>query len=411
MSQLRVTFTNLQGESLAGVLEMPTSTVKSYALFAHCFTCSKNNPAATWIARTLANQGIAVLRFDFTGLGDSTGEFSHTNFSSNVQDVLAAAQYLEQQYVAPSLLIGHSLGGSAVLAAAQELPFVKAVATIGAPATAAHLKHLFADSYHQLMQQSSVEVQLGGRKFNIRRQFIDDLEKYNSVAHIKALNKALLIFHSSADNVVSIDEAARIYTAARHPKSFVSLDHADHLLSDSKDAHYVADVLSAWVSRYLSTEQTTVNDNATEAPVIQPGSVIVRECDKKFTREILTPHHRLISDEPIALGGADLGFNPYELLLAALGSCTSMTLRMYANHKQIDLQGIQVELHHDRIHVEDCVDCDKHPQQIDVINRDIQLTGHLDEQQRARLLDIANACPVHKTLCNKIQVNTRLVDE
>ena len=411
MSQMGVTFTNLQGESLAGVLEMPTSTVKSYALFAHCFTCSKNNPAATWIARTLANQGIAVLRFDFTGLGDSTGDFSHTNFSSNVQDVLAAAQYLEQQYVAPSLLIGHSLGGSAVLAAAQELPFVKAVATIGAPATAAHLKHLFADSYHQLMQQSSVEVQLGGRKFNIRRQFIDDLEKYNSVAHIKALNKALLIFHSSADNVVSIDEAARIYTAARHPKSFVSLDHADHLLSDSKDAHYVADVLSAWVSRYLSTEQTTVNDNATEAPVIQPGSVIVRECDKKFTREILTPHHRLISDEPIALGGADLGFNPYELLLAALGSCTSMTLRMYANHKQIDLQGIQVELHHDRIHVEDCVDCDKHPQQIDVINRDIQLTGHLDEQQRARLLDIANACPVHKTLCNKIQVNTRLVDE
>ena len=411
MSQMGVTFTNLQGESLAGVLEMPTSTVKSYALFAHCFTCSKNNPAATWIARTLANQGIAVLRFDFTGLGDSTGEFSHTNFSSNVQDVLAAAQYLEQQYVAPSLLIGHSLGGSAVLAAAQELPFVKAVATIGAPATAAHLKHLFADSYHQLMQQSSVEVQLGGRKFNIRRQFIDNMEKYNSVAHIKALNKALLIFHSSADNVVSIDEAARIYTAARHPKSFVSLDHADHLLSDSKDAHYVADVLSAWVSRYLSTEQTTVNDNATEAPVIQPGSVIVRECDKKFTREILTPHHRLISDEPIALGGADLGFNPYELLLAALGSCTSMTLRMYANHKQIDLQGIQVELHHDRIHVEDCVDCDKHPQQIDVINRDIQLTGHLDEQQRARLLDIANACPVHKTLCNKIQVNTRLVDE
>ena len=411
MSQMGVTFTNLQGESLAGVLEMPTSTVKSYALFAHCFTCSKNNPAATWIARTLANQGIAVLRFDFTGLGDSTGEFSHTNFSSNVQDVLTAAQYLEQQYVAPSLLIGHSLGGSAVLAAAQELPFVKAVATIGAPATAAHLKHLFADSYHQLMQQSSVEVQLGGRKFNIRRQFIDDLEKYNSVAHIKALNKALLIFHSSADNVVSIDEAARIYTAARHPKSFVSLDHADHLLSDSKDAHYVADVLSAWVSRYLSTEQTTVNDNATEAPVIQPGSVIVRECDKKFTREILTPHHRLISDEPIALGGADLGFNPYELLLAALGSCTSMTLRMYANHKQIDLQGIQVELHHDRIHVEDCADCDKHPQQIDVINRDIQLTGHLDEQQRARLLDIANACPVHKTLCNKIQVNTRLVDE
>ncbi|MGV8713043.1 MAG: bifunctional alpha/beta hydrolase/OsmC family protein [Nitrosomonas sp.] len=407
---MRATFNNQQGESLAGVLEMPSGAIKSYALFAHCFTCSKNNPAATWIARALANQGIAVLRFDFTGLGDSTGEFSHTNFSSNVQDLFAAAQYLEQQYVAPSLLIGHSLGGSAVLAAAQELPTVKAIATIGAPATAVHLKHLFADSYHQLTQRSSVEMQLGGRTFNIRRQFIDDLEKYNSVAHIQVLNKALLIFHSPADKVVSIDEAARIYTAARHPKSFVSLDHADHMLSDSRDAHYVADVLSAWVSRYLTAEQTVAKDDSHGEPVIQPGSVIVRECDKKFTREILTSHHRLISDEPIAMGGADLGLNPYELLLAALGSCTSMTLRMYANHKQIDLQDIQVELHHDRIHANDCAGCDEHPQQIDVITRVIRLNGNLDEKQRTRLLEIANACPVHKTLNNKIQINTSLMD-
>lgn len=410
MSQMRATFNNQQGESLAGVLEMPSGAIKSYALFAHCFTCSKNNPAATWIARALANQGIAVLRFDFTGLGDSTGEFSHTNFSSNVQDLLAAAQYLEQQYVAPSLLIGHSLGGSAVLAAAQELPTVKAIATIGAPATAVHLKHLFADSYHQLTQRSSVEVQLGGRTFNIRRQFIDDLEKYNSVAHIEVLNKALLIFHSPADKVVSIDEAARIYTAARHPKSFVSLDHADHMLSDSRDAHYVADVLSAWVSRYLTAEETVAKDDSHGESVIQPGSVIVRECDKKFTREILTSHHRLISDEPIAMGGADLGLNPYELLLAALGSCTSMTLRMYANHKQIDLLDIQVELHHDRIHANDCAGCDEHPQQVDVITRVIQLNGNLDEKQRTRLLEIANACPVHKTLNNKIQINTSLMD-
>ncbi|MBL8496520.1 OsmC family protein [Nitrosomonas sp. JL21] len=410
MSQAVVTFKNPQGESLAGVLEIPSGPIKSYALFAHCFTCSKNNPAATWITCALASQGIAVLRFDFTGLGDSSGEFSHTNFSSNVQDLLAAAQYLEDHYAAPSLLIGHSLGGSAVLAAAQELVAVKAVATIGAPATAAHLKHLFADSYHQLTQQSSVEVQLGGRAFNIRRQFIEDLEKYNSVAHIHALNKALLIFHSPADTIVSIDEAARIYTAAKHPKSFVSLDHADHLLSDSKDAYYVANVLSAWVGRYLTVEQAAVKENATDVPVIQPGSVIVRECDKKFTREILTSHHRLISDEPIALGGTDLGFNPYELLLAALGSCTSMTLRMYANHKQIDLQDIQVELHHDRIHANDCAGCDEHPQQIDVITRVIQLTGHLDEKQRTRLLEIANACPVHKTLNSKIQINTSLMD-
>lgn len=411
MPQIATIFKNPQGESLAGVLEMPSKDVKSYALFAHCFTCSKNNPAATWISRALANQGIAVLRFDFTGLGGSTGEFSHTNFSSNVQDLLSAAQYLEQQYAAPSLLIGHSLGGSAVLAAAQKLSAVKAVVTIGAPATAAHLKHLFADSYKQLTQQSAVEVQLGGRKLNIRRQFIEDLEKYNSVEHIQALNKALLIFHSPADTIVSIDEAARIYTSAKHPKSFVSLEHADHLLSNSKDAHYVADVLSAWASRYVTTEQATSQENSIDAPIVQPGSVLVRESDKKFTREILTAHHRLISDEPIASGGADLGFNPYELLLAALGSCTSMTLRMYANHKQIDLQDIRVELHHDRIHADDCTGCDEQPQQIDVITRAIQLTGNLDEKQRARLLEIANACPVHKTLNNKIQINTSVANK
>ena len=231
MPRIEAVFKNLQGESLSGSLEMPSGAVKSYALFAHCFTCSKNNLAATRIARALADLGIAVLRFDFTGLGNSKGDFSNTNFSSNLQDLLAAANYLEQHYAAPTLLIGHSLGGSAVLAVAQDLPAVKAVITIGAPATATHVKHLFADSYHELKDKQSIQVELGGRSFNIQRQFIDDLEKYNSVAHIKALKKALLIFHAPLDNVVSIEEAARIYTAAKHPKSFVSLDHADHLLS------------------------------------------------------------------------------------------------------------------------------------------------------------------------------------
>lgn len=410
MSTIEAIFQNQQGESLAGSLEMPSGTVKSYALFAHCFTCSKNNLAATRIARALANLGIAVLRFDFTGLGNSKGDFSSTNFSSNLLDLLSAAQYLEQHYAAPSLLIGHSLGGSAVLAVAQDIPSVKAVVTISAPATAAHIKHLFVDSYQQLKQQSSVEVQLGGRNFNIRRQFIDDLEKYNSDIHIQTLDKALLIFHSPADTLVSIDEAARIYTAAKHPKSFVSLDQADHLLSDAQDSEYVAEVLSAWVSRYLETDQPGARETQAGLLAIEPGSVIVRECDKKFTREILTQSHRVISDEPVALGGADLGFNPYELLLAALGSCTSMTLRMYANHKQIDLQSIQVELHHDRIHAKDCADCDKQPEHMEVITRTIQLTGNMDEKQRTRLLEIANSCPVHKTLRNKIQIETSLMD-
>ncbi len=410
MPRIEAVFENSEGESLTGLLEMPTGAIKSYALFAHCFTCSKDNPAAARIALALASRGIAVLRFDFTGLGTSAGDFSDTNFSSNIQDLLVAAQYLEQQYAAPSLLIGHSLGGAAVLAAAQELPSVKAVVTIGAPATASHVKHLFADSYHKLQDQQSVQVELGGRSFNIRRQFIDDLEKYNSVAHIGELRKALLILHAPLDDTVSIDEAARIFSAAKHPKSFVSLDHADHMLSDPQDSQYVAEVLSAWASCYLKTSQLSEKQEETAGSSVKQGVVIVRERDKKFTREILTQHHRLISDEPIALGGSDLGFNPYELLLAALGSCTSMTLRMYANHKQIDLQDIQVELQHDRIHAEDCADCEKQKTQIDVLTRSIRLTGDLSDQQRARLLEIANKCPVHKTLQNKIQIDTNLTD-
>ncbi|UJP00868.1 MAG: alpha/beta fold hydrolase [Nitrosomonas sp.] len=410
MPRIQAVFQNAQGESLSGLLEMPSGAIKSYALFAHCFTCSKDNPAAARIALALADRGIAVLRFDFTGLGNSQGDFSNTNFSSNLQDLLAAARYLEQHYAAPALLIGHSLGGAAVLAVAQDLPQVNAVVTIGAPATATHVKHLFADSYRELQNQPSVQVELAGRSFKIQRQFIDDLEKYNSVAHIGALKKALLICHSPVDDVVSIDEAGRIFTAAKHPKSFVSLDHADHLLSNPEDSHYVAEVLAAWASRYLKTDQVPVKTAGALRPTVEPGSVIVRECDKKFTREILTPRHRLISDEPIALGGADLGLNPYELLLAALGSCTSMTLRMYANHKQIDLQDITVELHHSRIHAEDCNDCEKQKTQIDVITRAIQLSGNLSDQQRTRLLEIANQCPVHKTLQNKIRIDTNLVD-
>ncbi|WP_297324651.1 alpha/beta fold hydrolase [Nitrosomonas sp.] len=410
MPRIETVFKNAHGESLSGSLEMPSGAVKSYALFAHCFTCSKNNLAATRIARALADFGIAVLRFDFTGLGNSQGDFSNTNFSSNLQDLLAAAHYLEAHYAAPSLLIGHSLGGSAVLAAAQDLAAVKAVVTIGAPATAAHIKHLFADSYQQLKNQQSVQVELGGRSFKIQHQFVDDLEKYNSVAHIKALEKALLIFHSPLDDVVPIDEATRIYTAAKHPKSFVSLDHADHLLSNPEDSRYVAEVLSAWASRYLATDQIPVKKADSEMQAVAPGSVIVCERDKKFTREISMQHHTLISDEPIAMGGADLGPNPYELLLAALGSCTSMTLRMYANHKQLDLQDIQVELHHSRIHAEDCVSCEEQPALIDRITRVIQLTGNLDPKQRARLLEIANQCPVHKTLQNKMQIETSIID-
>ncbi len=407
MPRIKATFDNAEGESLAGLLETPDGPINAYALFAHCFTCSKDISAASRITRALAQQGIAVLRFDFTGLGNSDGDFSNTNFSSNLQDLICAAEFLEDQYAAPELLIGHSLGGAAVLAVSQHLPSVKAVATIGAPATAGHVRHLFAKSHEEIMEKQSACVELSGRRFMIKRQFIDDLEQHNSLDHISALKKALLILHSPLDQTVLIDEAARIYTAAKHPKSFVSLDNADHLLSRRQDAEYVANVLAAWAGRYFDGSQFSIDNKKSPAPVVMTGKVVVREQNKKFTREIFTEHHRLISDEPESMGGNDLGANPYELLLAALGSCTSMTLRMYANHKKIDLRDIEVELFHDRIHAEDCETCEKQDQMIDKISRIITLTGNLDEEQRIRLLEIADKCPVHKTLTNQIHIETR----
>jgi putative redox protein len=413
MPRTQVLFYNKQNESLSGLLELPNARINCYAIFAHCFTCSKDGIAATYISRALAENGVAVLRFDFTGLGNSAGDFPNTNFSSNLDDLFAAAEFLQENYAAPQLLIGHSLGGSAVLAVAKQIESVRGVVTINSPATAEHVKHLFDDAHNEILNNQSAKVSLGGRSFTIQKQFIEDLDRYNTLDHIKALGKALLVFHSPVDQVVSIDEATRIYVAAKHPKSFITLDQADHLLSDKGDANYVAAVITAWVSRYLadsfSSEGTSVNSRQDDAlPVIQPGTVIVRERDKKFAREIFTQQHRLVSDEPVEQGGADSGVNPYELLLAALGSCTSMTLRMYANHKKLDLEDIEVTLRHSRVHLDDCETCDDKNTLVDKINREIKLVGRLDDDQRKRLLEIADKCPVHKTLVNEIVIETKL---
>jgi putative redox protein len=415
MPSTQVLFQNKQKKSLSGLLELPEVRVNCFAIFAHCFTCSKDGIAATYISRALAENGVAVLRFDFTGLGNSAGDFSNTNFSSNLDDLFAAAEFLQKQYAAPQLLIGHSLGGSAVLAVANQIESIKAVVTINAPATAEHVKHLFVDAHNEILNNQSAEVSLGGRSFTIQKQFIEDLNRHNTLNHIKQLGKALLVFHSPVDQVVSIDEATRIYVAAKHPKSFISLDHADHLLSDKGDADYVAAVIIAWVSRYLadssSFESFFVNNHHDDAlPIIPPGTVIVRERDKKFTREIFTQQHRFISDEPVEQGGADSGANPYELLLAALGSCTSMTLRMYANHKKLDLEDIEVTLRHSHVHLDDCATCDEKNSLVDKISREIRLVGQLNEDQRKRLLEIADKCPVHKTLVNEIVIETKLTE-
>ncbi len=410
MARIKLEFSNAEGHTLAGLLETPPGEVptRRYALFAHCFTCGKDIAAASRISRALAARGIAVLRFDFTGLGNSDGDFANTNFSSNLQDLLAAAARLEQSFAAPSLLVGHSLGGAAVLAAAPRLPSVEAVVTIGAPATASHLRHLFSGSAEQLERDGEADVRIGRRQFRIRRQFLDDLQHYVDADHIRRLKRALLVFHSPVDEIVSIDEAAKIYRAALHPKSFISLDDADHLLSNRDDAEYVAETIVAWASRYLGLRQHPSEPSPGTAPRVGPGEVAVTERDERFLRGLYSEHHQCLADEPAAAGGTDLGPSPYDLLLMALGACTSMTLRMYANQKGLALDDVEVRLRHERVYAEDCAGCDRAQRRIERITRRLLLTGDLSAEERARLLQIADRCPVHQTLAAGPEILTRL---
>jgi len=408
MARLKASFTNSQGESLSGLLEIPDSETKAYALFAHCFTCSKDIAAASRITRALANKGIAVLRFDFTGLGNSDGDFANTNFSSNISDLIQAANHLKENHAAPVMIIGHSLGGAAVLAAAHKIPSIKAVVTIGAPSTGHHVEHLFSHAKEEIVNNDEALVDLAGRKFTIKKQFVEDINNYNDVDHISQLNKALLVLHSPIDETVSIDEAAKIYSAAKHPKSFISLDKADHLLSRREDSEYVASVISSWAARYLDITDSKHEAASGTAPNIESGHVLITEQNKNFTRKIYTEDHQLIADEPLSANGSNLGPNPYELLLAALGACTSMTMRMYATRKKLSLDNIEVTLKHDHIHAEDCSDCDSKTGLVDKIKKTIKLEGNLTDAEQQRLLEIADMCPVHKTLHNEIKIETHL---
>ena len=413
MARIKLEFPNAEGEQLAGLLETPDShtPIKQYALFAHCFTCGKDVAAASRISRALAKSGVAVLRFDFTGLGNSDGDFANTNFSSNVQDLLAAAKKLEQDYRAPSLLIGHSLGGAAVLSAAPQLPSIRAVATIGAPATADHVQHLFQGAVSELEASGEAEVSIGARRFNIKKQLLDDLNQHASAQHIGQLKRALLIFHAPLDNIVSIDEAAKIYQAAKHPKSFISLDQADHLLSKAQDAEYVASTLVAWAERYLPQEDSQDN-NRNNIPKIDNNDVMITELDKKFLRGLYSKSHQWVADEPLSVGGGNQGPTPYDLLLMSLGACTSMTIRMYANHKKLPLEDVDIRLSHDRVHADDCVECSEEREgKVERITRTITLKGDLTEAQRQRILQIADRCPVHRTLESDPVITSRLSDD
>jgi putative redox protein len=406
MPSERVEFTGSQGDVLAARLDRPLAAPRAYALFAHCFTCSKDIFAASRIARALAAYGVAVLRFDFTGLGSSQGEFANTNFSSNVEDLVRAADYLRQHERAPAILIGHSLGGTAVLAAASRVPEAVAVATIGAPADPAHVSRLLAAHTAEIESEGEAEVVLGGRTFRIRKQFLDDLAGHKLDAAIGAMNKALLVLHSPIDETVAIDDAARIFTAAKHPKSFVSLDSADHLLTRPADAEYVAEVLAGWASRYLPAAEA-------EAPAVaDQGEVVVSETgESRFAQAIVAGAHRLAADEPASVGGGDTGPTPYGLLLAALGACTTMTLRLYAERKKLPLEKVSVRLRHEKIHARDCENCETQEGRIDRIEREIVLEGPLDGAQRQRLLEIAEKCPVHRTLHSEVLIESHLSDQ
>lgn len=403
MKTIKLNFPNQEGQNLAARLELPVDKrVNAYAIFAHCFTCSKNLIAVSHISRALASKGIGVLRFDFTGLGESEGDFEDTNFSSNVSDLVTAADYLKENYGEAKILVGHSLGGAAVLMAASKLKNIEAIVTIGAPADPAHVTHLFKNSLEKIEKSGKAEVSLGGRPFTITKQFVKDLEAYDKSEVLKQLKKPLLVMHSPQDTIVDIKNAEKIYVSAMHPKSYISLDAADHLLTKREDAEYVGQMVAAWASRYVTF-------NKPKQLETQEQVVVRNEADKGLLTEVMANGHFLLADEPEDMGGTNLGGSPYDLLMAGLGTCTAMTIRMYANHKKWPLEEVKVHLTREKRHAEDATDLNE-KNKLEYIDRYIELNGNLSNEQRVRILEIANKCPVHKTLSNGLEVNTTLKD-
>ncbi len=401
----RLSFLSATGDRLAARYDQPIGPIRATAIFAHCFTCSKDLAAPSRISRALAEQGFGVLRFDFTGLGHSEGEFENTDFSSNIEDLAAAADHLRATEGAPALLIGHSLGGAAVLAAAERIPEARAVVTLGAPANPRHVQRLLASSLDEIRRDGVGEVEIAGRTFRIRREMIEDLDAHPLAERMASLRKALLVLHAPRDEIVGIENASEIFLAARHPKSFVSLDDADHLLSNRADGEYAARVIAAWASRYLPADSA-------EQRASEPGGVHVEETGYGlFATDVSVGAHLLRADEPRAVGGDDTGPTPYGLLAAALGACTTMTMRMYANRKQWPLEKVSVSVAHEKIHAKDCEACETQTGRVDRFDRRLRIEGpELTAEQRARLIEIADRCPVHRTLHSEVDVRT-LIDE
>jgi uncharacterized OsmC-like protein/alpha/beta superfamily hydrolase len=408
----RITFPGSSGAALAARLDLPAGPPRAFALFAHCFTCGKDIHAASRIANALTDVGFGVLRFDFTGLGMSEGEFANTNFTSNTEDLIAAADWLRSAHRAPQVLIGHSLGGAAVLAVAGSIPEVRAVATIGAPASPEHVTGVFSSSLDEIESTGVADVELAGRPFTIRKQFLDDLRNHVVTDRVATMKRALLVLHSPVDNTVGIDNAAEIFLAARHPKNFVSLDGADHLLSEYSDAAFAASMIGAFANRYIVDESGARDVPRATAPV-----VVAETSQGAFLNHVVVGRHRLLADEPESVGGYDAGPSPYDFLGIALGACTSMTLRMYADRKQLPLDQVSVEVTHGKVHADDCVECAGNERladrsgMIDRFERVLHISGDdLTDADRAKLLAIADKCPVHRTLESASSIVTRLAD-
>ena len=404
MKTKKLNFPNTKGDQLSALLYLPLEEKpRFFALFAHCFTCSKNFKAVSSISQTLCQMGVAVLSFDFTGLGGSEGDFQKEKFSSNVSDLVQASEFLAQNYQAPQLLIGHSLGGAAVIFAAAQLLEVKAVVTIASPSQPDHVKHLFTEDLEEIEKKGRAEVNIGGRPFVISEEFMKDLNSQDLLKLLHGMRKAFLFLHSPQDLVVEISNAAELYTAAFHPKSFISLDGADHLLTREKDSEYVGEVISTWSKKYLPVK-ITEND-------VKGNQVKVRLSGDSFTTEVLTPFHHLLADEPESVGGRNLGPTPYDLLMASLGTCTAMTLKMYADRKGWDLGEINVYLNHEKVHRKDSELAEAGEGKISRFTRFLELKGDLTSEMEEKLLEIANKCPVHKTLHEPIEVETKILKE
>lgn len=399
MKPIHFSFTNQDGYVLSGKMEWPAQQQpRAYVIFAHCFTCGKSLNAVRNISKAIAANGFAVFSFDFTGLGKSEGDFADTTFSANVNDLLTAADFLKEKYDNPALLIGHSLGGAAVIEAAKHIESVQAVATIGAPADTEHVTHIFGNQLPELEKKGIAVVDIGGRPFTLKQDFVDDLQRHAVTETLGKLRKSILILHSPQDTIVGIDNAAILYQAAKHPKSFVSLDGADHLLTDSNDSYYAGEVIATWSKRYIKTKPleplTTVHQTV----------ALVGPEEAGYTTLIKAGNHYLTADEPKDVGGNDFGPSPYELLSASLATCTAMTLRMYANRKKLTLERIKVHVNHSKRHSDDCEKSDR----IDHFERIVEIEGSLTSEQHQRLLEIADKCPVHRTLEGEIKIDTRI---